>query len=171
MGKIDFVEEYIVGRRSIRSYLPQPVEQEKIEKLVRACFYAPSAMNRDPRSLIIVDEREKLDRLMEIHPYASFLKQAPMAMIVCAHPHKTSMDFFIDDCAASTENILIAAKALGLGSCWCGVYHTERAEPIGELFGLPEGVVPYSLIVLGYPESEGKMPPRDLVGTVHRNRW
>lgn len=168
---MDFVEEYIVGRRSIRAYLPTAVEPEKVEKLVRACFYAPSAMNKDPRSLLIVDDREKLDALSAAHPYAAFLKQAPLAMIVCALPEKTSLEFFIDDCAASTENILIAAKAMGLGSCWCGVYHTERTAAIAALFDVPDGVIPYSLIALGYPAAEGKVPSRELEAAVHHNGW
>lgn len=169
---MDFVEEYIIGRRSVRSYQPIPVEQEKIEKLVRACFYAPTAMNRDPRSLVIINQRELLDQLPDAQPFCAFAKEAPLAMVVCGEPSKTRGEFWVDDCAASTQNILIAAKAMGLGSCWCGLCHTNgREKKVAELLGIPAEVSPYSLIILGYPAAEGKLPERDLVNTVHYNRW
>lgn len=168
---MDFVEEYIIGRRSVRSYTDAPIEKEKIEKLIKACFYAPTSMNRDPRSLMIIDDKDVLAQIPAIHPYAKFAADAPLAMMVCAEPDKTIQDFFMEDCAASTQNILIAAKAMGIGSCWCAVYHTPRIKQFAKLLGTPENVIPYALIVLGYPAEEGKLPNRDLETTVHYNQW
>jgi len=168
---MNFVEDVIIGRRSVRKYTNESISQDKIDAMVKACFYAPMAMNKDPRELVIVTDKEKLAQIAEAHPYASFTKDAPLAIIVCAKLKKTRFDFFIDDCAASTQNIMLAAKAMGIGSCWCGVFHTPLAEKFAEIIGTPENVIPYSLIVLGYPAEEGKLPERNLENAVHYNNW
>ena len=168
---MNFVEDVIIGRRSVRKYTGEPITQEEIDAMVKACFYAPTAMNKNPRSLIVVTEKEKLERIANAHPYAKFTKDAPLAMVLCANTKETRLDFHIDDCAASAQNILLAAKAMGIGSCWCDVYHQPTAKTFAEMFAVPEGVVPYALIVLGHPAEEGKTPERDIENAVHYNNW
>ena len=167
---MNFVEEYIIGRRSVRSYKPDLIEQEKIDLLVKACFYAPSAMNKNQRELIILNDRKIIDEVASKQRYSAFAQNAPLAMVVCGIPGEIP-GFWMDDCAASTENILIAARALGIGSCWCGVCHTDRVPLIRELLQIPSGVEPYSLIILGYAEKDGAPPARDLKTPVHYNGW
>lgn len=169
---MDFVNDIILARRSVRSFEERAVEQEKIDQLIKAFAYAPTSMNRAPRSLLVLTQREQIDKLPENQPYCKFATGAPLAMVVCGEPEKTVRDFWVDDCAASTENILLAAKALGLGSCWCAAYGIPNVpEKLAAAFGVPQGVVPYSIIILGYPAEEGKVPARDLEAPVHYNGW
>ncbi len=170
---MDFVNDVILARRSVRSYTTQQVEQEKIEQLIKACFYAPSAMNRDPRSLLVLTRREEIDKLAGCQKYCKFATGSPLAMVVCGEPKKTVSSFWVDDCAASVENILIAAKAMGIGSCWCGVHGIPLVpQKIAAAFGIPAGVKPYGIIILGYPDKENPAPPkRDIETAVHYNNW
>jgi len=107
---------------------------------------------------------------MEVHPYSKMLKEAPCALIVCGDLDVSEL-FWIDDCAAATENILLAAKALGVGSCWCGLAHTDRCFELAEKMNLPENIRPYSLIALGYPNEEKPRPERVQAERIHHNQW
>ena len=163
--------EVIFTRRSIRKYTGEPVTAEELHTILEAGMNAPSANNRQPWSFIAVDDRAKLNAIMEVHPYSRMLAEAPLAIIVCGDT-AVSERFWQQDCAAATENILLAARALGLGTVWMGVYpDLQRAKSVAALFGVPEGVQPMCVIAVGHPaEQKGRVERYD-EEKVHKNGW
>jgi len=163
--------EVLFTRRSIRQYTDEPVTEEQVRTLLEAGMNAPSANNRQPWHFIAVDERERLDAIMEVHPYSKMLAQAPLAIIVCADITRSER-YWQQDCAAATENILLAARGLGLGSVWLGVYPKEdRTEGVTRLFDLPEHIRPLCVIAVGHPAEEAGRVERYDTSKVHRNQW
>ncbi len=160
-------------RRSIRKYRSERVPEEKLETLLRAAMFAPSARNQQPWHFVVVDDREQLDRIRAAHPYAGMLATAGAAVVVCCEEALVTSDGnWINDCAAAVQNLMLAARAEGLGTCWLGVYpRPERMEPIGEIVGLPDGVIPHAVVALGVPDEEPRQPERFRPDRVHRNRW
>jgi len=155
----DIVMNNILARTSVRSYLNKPVEQEKIEKLLRAGMAAPTAVNKQPWHFVVVTERKVLDALGDANPYAGFVKQAPLAIVVCGDMNKalpgSSREFWIQDCSAATENILLAATGLGLGATWTGTYPSEeRCKAVASVLNLPETMIPLNTLVIGYPDRQ-----------------
>lgn len=165
--------EAILTRRSIRRYTAEPVAEDLIKKLLEAAMYAPSAHNQQPWQFIVIQDRQVLDKIPEFHPHSSMLKSAPLAILVCGDSSRFKSPYFWpQDCAAATQNILLAAKALGLGTVWMGVYPRENLmEGMRTLFKIPEGVVPFSLIAVGYPAEEKLRPERFDEQRIHYNRW
>jgi nitroreductase len=163
--------DVIFTRRSIRQYTDEPVPEEQVKILLEAGMNAPSANNRQPWHFIMVDAREHLKAIMEVHPYSKMLEQAPMAIVVCADVTRSER-YWQQDCAAATENILLAARALGLGSVWLGVYpKEERTKGITRLFDLPEHIRPLCVIAVGHPAKEAGRVERYDSSKVHRNQW
>lgn len=163
--------EALFTRRSIRSYTSDSVSEEDLKTILEAGMNAPSANNRQPWHFVVVDEREKLNGIMEAHPYTRMLAEAPIAIVVCGDPD-ISESFWVQDCSAATENILLAARALDLGTVWCGVYPREdRVNVISVLFDLPETIVPLNVIALGHPAEEKGRVDRYQDSRVHRNAW
>jgi nitroreductase len=165
--------ETIRTRRSIRSFLDRAVPEELIERLLGAAMQAPSARNQQPWQFVVIDDRKLLDEIPSFMPNASMVSKAPLAILVCGDLSlEKSEGYWVVDCAAATQNMLLAAHALGLGAVWCGVYPREpRMEGLRKLVGLPENVKAHSLVVLGYPA--GEVPPEDRFRPerVKRNRW
>jgi nitroreductase len=124
--------EVILNRRSIRKFAARPVEKEIIIKILEAGMYAPSARNTRAWQFVVIENREKLDHLSQLHPYAKMLHQAPLAILVCGDRHLEKEEGYLTiNCAAATQNILLAAYESGLGSVWLGVYpRTERMNKI-----------------------------------------
>ena len=115
---------------------------------------APSAHNRKPWHFILVTERETLDRLAKAHKYGKMLNKAPLCISVCGD-RSVSKSFWVQDCSAATENLLLAAAALGLGAVWCGVYpHRELIVAISKILGIKAPIVPLNIIALGHPAEE-----------------
>jgi len=164
--------EAIFSRKSVRQYVAdKPVEQEKIDLLVRAGMAAPSAMDRRPWEIVVFSDREAMDQLSESLPYAKMLKQAPMAIIVCGDREKSEHNWYID-CSAVTQNILLAAEALGLGAVWTGVYPgQERVDLVSAALGLPENIIPLNVIPIGYPDGEQQAKDKWDESKVHYNKW
>ena len=164
--------EAIMNRRSIRKYKPDPLTDEQIKALLEAAMMAPSAKNGQPWHFVVVRDRAVIDRLRSEHPYAAMLEQAPVCVVVCAHPSSRMPEYYQQDCAAATENLLLAAYELGLGSCWMGVSpYPERMEPIMRTLGLPEGVVPFNMIAVGHPDEAPASPSRYRTSRVHYDKW
>lgn len=150
------VLDNIATRTSIRDYEARPVEKEKIEKMLRAAMAAPTAMNKQPWHFVVVDQRNVLDALAGANPYAKMLKKAPLAIVVCGNTDKMieggGRDFWIQDASAATENLLLAAHAMGLGAVWTGAYPSEeRCISISKVLSLSDNLVPLNMIVVGYP--------------------
>jgi len=163
----------IRNRRSIRKYTPQPVPQELVTRLLEAAMSAPSAGNEQPWEFIVITDREVLQAITTVHPCSQMLKEAPLAVVVCGNLEREKYPgFWVEDCSAATENILLEAEDVGLGGVWLGVYpHDERVKGLAKLFGLPSSVVPLSIVALGYPAE--KKPPAERFdpSRVHTNRW
>ncbi len=164
----------IFDRRSIRRYLDKPVADEDIQKLLRAAMYAPSAGNEKPWHFIVIKDRRTLEEITSIHPHTQMLREAPMAILVCADMTDIKYDgmFWIQDIAACTQNILLQATELGLGTCWCGVYPSERlVEPMAKLAKLPQHIVPAAIVAVGHPGEERVVRERYNPERVHYEVW
>lgn len=148
--------EVIMTRTSIRSFTDQVVAPETIETLLRAGMAAPTAVNAQPWHFVVVNDRAKLDELAGNGRQSKMLQESTLAIVVCGNMDKAMQGpgqaFWIQDCSAATENILLAAHALGLGAVWTGCYPIEeRMATVSQVLGLPENIVPFSVIVMGYP--------------------
>lgn len=164
----------IFNRRSIRKYQDKPIEEELIQKLLRAAMYAPSAGNEKPWQFIVIKDRNKLDEINTFHPHTQMLKEAPLAILVCADRSNLKYDgaYWIQDMAACTQNILLEGEYLGLGTCWCGIYPSEeREERLKEMFKIPENFTPFSLVAVGYPAEERQVRERYNPDRVHYEKW
>jgi len=143
-------------RRSIRKYDGRPVSPAQVETLLRAAMAAPSAGNAQPWRFVVVTDRVILDKIPDIHPYAAMVRTAPLGILVLGD---TSLDkypgYWVLDCAAAIQNMLLAARAIGLGTVWTGVYPTpERVAAFSAMFALPGHVIPHSFVVVGHPAQE-----------------
>lgn len=142
--------ENIFARKSVRKYLAKPVEKEKIGLLLKAGMAAPTGKDTRPWEFVVVTDRARLDSMAAALPYAKMLKNAPAAIVVCGDTTKSS--YWYLDCSAATENILLAAEALGLGAVWTATYpYEERMEVVKKCTGLPDHVLSLCVIPVGYP--------------------
>ncbi len=153
--------EHILQRRSIRRYTAEPVSREDLEALLRAAMAAPSAMNRKPWEFLVVTEPERLAALRRRLVLGNY--NAPAAIVVCGNLRRAApaiaKDFWVVDCSAATENILLAAAGLGLGSVWIGVYPVRAMMSlVAGLFKLPRHVAPLAVVWVGHPAED--KPPR-----------
>jgi len=165
--------EAILTRRSIRQYTDRPVADEVFTDLLKAAMAAPSAGNQQAWQFVVINEREVLDEIPTIHPYSRMVKQAPLAILVCGDMAlETNEGFWVQDCSAATQNLLLAAHARGLGAVWLGVYPREqRVVDFRKLLGLPGHVVPLALVSIGYPAEEKSPANRFDPAKVHYNGW
>jgi len=164
--------EAIMTRRSIRRYTGKQVSPELERRLLEAGMAAPSAHNRQPWHFIVVRSRETLDRIPEFHRYSKMLREASLAVVVCGDNEVQTTEFWAQDCSAATENMLVAANALGLGAVWLGVHPGE--EPVSktrELLGIPGHVTPLCIVSVGYPAEEKPPGNRYDESKVHREKW
>lgn len=163
----------ILSRRSIRRYTSQPVSEELIKDLLEAAMSAPSAGNEQPWHYVVIRDRKILDEIPKIHPYSQMLKEAPVAILICGDEKlQKYKGYWVQDCSAATENMLIAVQAKGLGAVWLGVYPVEdRVIGIRKLLGIPEHVIPFSLISIGYPAEQKPRANRYDDSRVHRDKW
>jgi nitroreductase len=165
-------------RRSIRKYTDEPVARETVELLVEALLRAPSSRNNQPWSFVVVDDRELLDKLSAAKEHgSSFLKGAPLGIVICADPAKS--DVWVEDCAIAAVLVQVVAQSLGLGSCWIQIRErrhdagTMAQEYLREVLGIPQGMVVASVISIGHPaEIKAPVPAGELdYQKVRYNRW
>jgi nitroreductase len=162
--------EAILSRRSIRKYTDRSVSQDTVKDLLKAGMAAPSANNLQPWQFVVLTERSLLDAVPSFHPHAAMLKEAPLAILVCGEPE--SSRYWQQDCGAATENILLAAHALGLGAVWLGLFPREdRVKGVRELLKVPEAIIPMALIVIGYAAEEKAPSDRYNEAKVHQNSF
>ncbi len=163
----------IFQRRSIRKYTEQDVSEEIVKKLLSAAMSAPSAGNERPWHFIVVKDSTKLAQLAKVSPYAAMTKNAPLAIVVCSDlTQERFKDFWVQDCSASTQNILLEVTENHLGAVWLGIYPLqERVEYIQKLFSLPEHIIPFSVIPLGHPAQSPDAPDRYDASRVHNESW
>lgn len=171
-ARMDVIEA-ILSRRSIRKYDNEPVSDEDVEVLLNAAMYAPSAVDERPRHFVVIKDRKTLEEISQVSPTARMVKHAPVAIVVCGD---TTLEKFPGmwplDCAAATENILLAATARRLGAVWTAVYpFDKRVESIQELVKLPAHVIPLCVIPVGHPAELPAPVDRFDRSCIHQEAW
>ncbi|KXK64321.1 nitroreductase family protein [Christensenella minuta] len=165
----------VLGRRSVRKYTDEPVSKEHEDLLLSAGFSAPSARNARPWEFIVVRDKARLEKLSTVRQHWPMLKNAGLAIVVCANLRGyqgSNKDFFVQDCAAATQNILIAAEGLGLGAVWLGCYPTEEGPEGGRrILEIPGDIIPFSVISVGHPAEHAKPHPQIVAERVHYDRY
>jgi len=165
--------EVLMTRRSIRSYTDEPVSDGDVDKVLRAAMAAPSAGNEQPWHFVVIRDDDVMRQIMDVHPYSSMLEAADLCIAVLAdlslEKHK---GYWVQDTSAATQNILLAAHALGLGAVWLGVHPVEEREKgLKAILNLPDGVECLSLVSIGHPAEPSGPADRYDADRVHRDTW
>jgi nitroreductase len=165
--------EAILTRRSVRNYIKKKVPEKIISEILNAAVSAPSAGNEQPWQFVIINKREILDEVTTFHPNAKMLLEAPLGILVCGDLKlETFKGYWMLDCSAATQNILLSARALGLSACWLGIYpRDERITKIRKMMNLPDNIIPFSLVSIGYSKSYQKTVERLDDFRIHMNQW
>jgi len=165
--------EAILSRRSVRKYTSEPVSDDVVKELLRGAMSAPSAGNERPWHFVVIRDRKTMGEIQKFHPFARMLDEAPVAILVCGDQSlEKYRGFWVQDCSAATENILIAVQSMGLGAVWLGLYPIkERVEGMRRLLGIPENVIPLSLVSIGHPVEKKTASDRYDESRVHREIW
>lgn len=168
--------EIIHQRKSVRNYTDQKVEKEKLEALVKAGMAAPTAVNKQPWAFVVIDDKDVLNQLGDALPYAKMAKKAGGAIIVCGDLSKAlegwEQEFWIQDCSAATQNILLAAESMGLGAVWTAAYPAkDRMKSVIEILNLPEHIIPLNVIPIGYPKGIEKPKDKWKPENMHWQKW
>lgn len=170
------VMENILNRKSVRKYTKEEVKKEQLEMLVRAGMAAPSARNSQPWLFFVINDRAILDNLAKQLPNAKMLLNAKAAIVVCGNLQKAlegdGREFWVQDCSAATQNILLAAESMGLGAVWTGAYpRKETVNIIKVELGLPEHIVPLNVIPIGWQTGEEKPKQKYTEENIRWNKW
>ncbi len=165
--------EALINRRSIRKYTSEKIPHEKISEILKAAMYAPSAMNYQPWHFIVAEERADIDQIFKINPHAEMMQQAAAAIIVCGDLKlEQNIDYLVQDCSAATQNALLAVHALGMGAVWVSAYpNKDTIKGIREYYGIPENIVPVSIISIGFPDEEAATEDRFNKSRIHYKKW
>ena len=160
----------ILRRTSVRRYKTDRVPDDVVSALLHAAMSAPTGVNRQPWEFIVVDDRDRLKQLADALPYAKMAAEAPLAIIVCGNTARFLEGYdstlWEQDLAAASENILLAAEALGLGGVYTCLYpHPDREGAVSRILAIPDGIIPFNLIPIGYPDKN-----HDPIDKWHRDR-
>ena len=163
----------IYDRRSVRKYIDKEVNPDLVDEILRAAMFAPSGCNKQPWHFVVFNDRNVIKEVKSMHPYATALETAPVCIMVCGDTEKEmATGFYQVDCSAAIENMILAAKALGLDTCWMGIYPWEETMAVfTKHFSLPENIKPFALISLGYSEVKLERPKRYDSSRIHYNKW
>ncbi|MBN1292982.1 MAG: nitroreductase family protein [Candidatus Latescibacteria bacterium] len=167
------IQSPVLRRRSIRKYIDRPIEREAIKMLLQAGMAAPSAEDERPWHFIVINDSSMRNLIPFIHPDMHILKNAPALILVCGDlTRQKASGFWIQDCSASTENILIEAQLLNMGAVWLGIYPIEgRIDGFRQFFQIPEHIIPFSIIAIGYPGEYKEPADRYDESRVHYQKW
>lgn len=176
MDNSQVVMENLLTRVSVRSYTDQPVEEKHVREILKAGMAAPTAGNKQPWKFIVVNDPVILRELGDVLPYAKMTASAPVAIVACGDLNNVfdgeGREYWVQDLSAATENMLLAAHAMGLGAVWTGVYPvSDRVETVQRVLNLPREIVPLNVIPVGHPKES--MPPKDKWKDEHirYNQW
>jgi nitroreductase len=165
--------EAIFNRRSIRQYTTDPVTEDQIGAILKSAMYAPSAVNKQPWHFIVFHNRDTMQHIIDVHPNASMLLRANVAILVCWDEHlQHDIGYGPVDCAAATQNMLLATHSLGLGGVWVGIYpRQQRMEAIQNIFNLPGHIKGFSVVSIGCPAEKRTTPDRFDKSRIHQEKW
>lgn len=168
--------EDIMTRTSVRAYSDKEVGSEQIDTLLRAAMAAPTAGNKQPWRFVVINDKATLNAISENFHTMTMAKDASVAVIMCGDVTATfdgdGRDYWIQDVSASSENLLLAAHAMGLGAVWCGIYpQMSRVEQFSEMLHLPENIIPMACICIGYPAGETTPKDKWKPEYIHYNTW
>jgi nitroreductase len=173
--KAKVILDNILSRKSVRHFTGAEVTRDQLELLLKAGMAAPSANNRQPWAFVAITERRIMDRLAEGLPYAKMLAQAGGAIAVCGDMNKidpAKKEYWVQDCSAASQNILLAAGACGLGAVWTALYpYKERYSLVQEAVSLPDHVIPLCIIPIGHPTGEDQPKEKFIRENIHWNKW
>ena len=163
----------IFDRRSIRKYTSRKVTDAQLQQLLKAAMAAPSAGNEQPWEFVVIRDRKLLSAVPKYHPYSLMLYEASAAILVCGDLLREKYPgYWVQDCSASTQNILLEAVDLGLGAVWLGIYpNDERVEETRKLLNIPRSAVPFALVSLGYPAEQKEPAERFEPSRIHYDAW
>lgn len=169
-GKLTDFLEIIFQRRSIRKFTAEPVSEADLTRLLEAAMAAPTAMNTQPWEFVVVTDAIVLQKLKNVSFFGKY--NNPAAIVVCGNLRtekiKAVERFWVQDCSAATENILLAATAVGLGSVWIGIYPlVSYVKRVSQILNLPEDITPLNLIYIGHPAEEKEPRTQYDVQKVH----
>ena len=164
------VIEAIRSRRSIRRYKPDPVRDDEILSCLEAARWAPSADNFQPWEFLVVRDPETRRKLAEIHTDGRFMKDSPVVLVVLTDPNR-SPTYYRGDAAVATQNLLLAAHSMGLGTCWMGVMDSAFEKPIKKLLGIPGNLRVLCTVSLGRPAERAVSSRKSLESIVHWERY
>ncbi|MFA8300980.1 MAG: nitroreductase family protein [Hyphomicrobiales bacterium] len=167
--------DIIHKRKSVRHFTNQKIEKHLLETVIKAGMAAPTAINIQPWAFIAIDDRQTLDELGEVLPYAKMIFDSPAAIVVCGDLNKAYQkkpEYWIQDCSAATQNILLAAESLGLGAVWTAAYpEMDRVEHVQKILNLPESIIPLNVIPIGYSTGQDKPKDKWKPENLHWQKW
>lgn len=166
----------IMTRTSVRSYSDKAVGSETIDTLLRAAMAAPTAGNKQPWRFVVVTDKAILNAISDNFQTMTMARNAAAAVVMCGDVTATfggeARDYWIEDVSAASENLLLAAHAVGLGAVWCGIYpQSARVEQFSKMLNLPENIVPMACICIGYPAGESTPKDKWKPEYIHYNTW
>ncbi len=166
--------EAIHTRRSIRKYTEEPVSDQEIQKILAAAMVGPTAKNTQCWRFVVIRDRPLLEAIQTVQPYARMAAKAPVTVLVCADTSVACPPdgYWIQDASAAVQNMLLAARALNLGTVWCAVWpEPQFVEGITRLFRLPDPIRPLGLVVIGHPAKPFSREDRFDPEKIRYNRW
>lgn len=167
--------EGLLTRRSIRRWKDEQIDDGDIKDMLRAAMFAPSAHNLRNWEFVVVTDQKQKDRLSEVQPYVKVVKNAPVVIIVCGDtsPSREAEAFWVQNCSAAMQNLLLAAHAKGFGGVWCGLHPLADAEmAVQEILGLPSHINPLGVYAFGHPERDTvRQPERFDEKKIHYNKF
>lgn len=166
----------IMTRVSVREFTGEKISEAQLDTLLRAAMAAPSSINKQPWAFIVVTDEALIAQLGEALPYSRCSNHPAVAIIPCGDLSKAipgeMANFWINDVSAATENLLLAAHAMGLGAVWTGLHpDMTRAKMVQEMLGLPEHIIPLCVVPVGVPAEQPEVKDKYKPENIHYNRW
>ncbi|MGD8466122.1 MAG: nitroreductase family protein [Anaerolineae bacterium] len=159
------------SRRSIRKFTDEPVTDGQVETMLQAAMAAPSAQDLRPWHFVVIRQRQVLDEMAEVHKYAYMLERAPLAIVVCGDT-EVSKKYWVEDGCAATQNLLLAATALGLGGVWISLYPKKKHQrTVRDLLDIPDHIGVLCVLALGYPAEKKEARTKYDPELVHHGEW
>jgi nitroreductase len=163
--------DLMYSRQRVRDFSDAPVSDGQVEAMLKAAMAAPSVQDRRPWHFVVVRQRKMLDKLSKVHKYAYMLEKAPLAVAICGD-QKVSEKYWVEDGCVATQNLLLAAKVLGLGGVWISLYPKKKPQrAVRDLLDIPDHVGVLCILALGYPAKKEQVSTKYDPKRVHEEEW